>query len=382
MSDIRKPAENAAGPMMMQGPRGVGRQWRQGLRRWLRGEAGTEESAVPADAASSVSAPIGKLDAANLRRVRHLKAALEVGHAVLQMRDAAAIGTKVAGLIADCFGFDFAAVFLVSETGDEANLLDATGEVGRQMRENTRILRVGGESLVGSAIRTRQACGVHDTLAEPPHPDDPLLPGMRSEIALPLRLGDRTAGALDVQSREAGAFDSEAIEALQAAADQVSIAIDNARSIGASSRVLEEMKAVQRQYVVGSWKHASSAENFEYSVGDDDPALAGHQADFPLSLRDETIGEIRLSGDADWTADQRSLVESVAAQASLALEHARLVETSQAMAQREHGLADITAKVWAAPTFDSILRTAVGELGQALDAEEATIEIRLEPNHD
>jgi hypothetical protein len=41
---------------------------------------------------------------------------------------------------------------------------------------------------------------------------------------------------------------------------------------------------------------------------------------------------------------------------------------------------EITKKIWSANTIDGILRTAVKELGSALDASEATIELDIESN--
>ena len=98
----------------------------------------------------------------------------------------------------------------------------------------------------------------------------------------------------------------------------------------------------------------------------------------PLTLRDQVIGQLRLEGNQDWTEEERGLIESVATQAALAMENARLLEESQQLALRERLAAEITGKIWASPNTDFILQTAVKELGRALRADEATIELRLE----
>lgn len=98
----------------------------------------------------------------------------------------------------------------------------------------------------------------------------------------------------------------------------------------------------------------------------------------PLTLRDEIIGQISLAGADEWTPEQRSFIESVATQAALALENARLVQATQTSALHEHVLADVTAKVWAATTIEGILQAAVSELGQALGASKATVEFGME----
>ena len=161
-------------------------------------------------------------------------------------------------------------------------------------------------------------------------------------------------------------------------ANQVALAFENARLFQESQRSLEELQAVQRQYVSSAWQPLAGREDMHYSMGDDELAPGSTQIDVPLSLRDQIIGEINLSSEKDWTPEQRNLVEAIATQAALALENARLVQATQSTAQREHLLADITGKVWSSATLEGILRTAVSELGTALEADHATIELRME----
>jgi GAF domain-containing protein len=71
-------------------------------------------------------------------------------------------------------------------------------------------------------------------------------------------------------------------------------------------------------------------------------------------------------------------MDAVAKQAAIALENARLVSESRQAAVRERMLAEINSKIWSAATIDSILQTAVKELGRRLDASQATIELHLD----
>jgi K+-sensing histidine kinase KdpD len=119
----------------------------------------------------------------------------------------------------------------------------------------------------------------------------------------------------------------------------------------------------------------------EYHLGEDD--TPGENAlEIPLALREQVIGQIRLAAESDWTPDQRTLIETVAAQAALALENARLVERSQSAARYEHQLADITGKIWTATTVDGILQTAARELGRALDANDVRLELKMDDGHE
>ena len=159
----------------------------------------------------------------------------------------------MANLITDQFGYYYTALFLVDELGEQAWLYSATGEAGRVLKENKHHLRVGGNSMVGMAVSTGKARVALDVGAEPVRFENPLLPYTRSEIALPLTVGDRVLGALDVQSTKAGAFGPQEIDTLQGMANQVAIALENARLFENSQKSLEEMQAIQRQFVLDSW---------------------------------------------------------------------------------------------------------------------------------
>lgn len=322
----------------------------------------------------------GSLEGRVEARTLQLKAVNEVGRASSAILDPEELIVRVVNLITDQFGYYYTALFLVDEKGEQAELHSATGEAGRVLKENKHHLRVGGNSMVGLAISTRQPRIALDVGAEPLRFENPLLPYTRSEIALPLIIGDNVLGALDVQSTKAGAFGQQEIETLQGMANQVAIAFENARLYQNAKISLEELQAIQRQYVIDSWKPLSEDKDLQYKVGDEDLPPEIPRLDIPIVLRDEIIGRINLASETDWTQEQRNLIEAVATQAALALENARLVEESQSSAVHEHMLAEITGKIWASTTMNGILQSAVSELGHAFDASEATIELRMDDN--
>jgi GAF domain-containing protein len=99
-----------------------------------------------------------------------------------------------------------------------------------------------------------------------------------------------------------------------------------------------------------------------------------------LNLRDQNIGYIRLQTENDWNQEDQSWVESLATQVAISLENARLIEESQESALRERLSASIVQKIWASNSIDNILQTAIRELGRALEASEATIELKIDEN--
>jgi GAF domain-containing protein len=330
------------------------------------------------DALRDLELERGSLESRIAARTLQLKAVNEIGRASSATLDPEELIERVVNLITSQFGYYYSALFLVDEKGEQAELHSATGDAGRVLKENKHHLRVGGNSMVGMAISTREARIALDVGSEPIRFENPLLPYTRSEIALPLIMGDSVLGALDVQSTKAGAFGPQEIETLQGMANQVATGLENARLYQTAQKNLLETQAIQRQYVLESWKPLSNDEDLQYTIGDEDLPSDSPHLEVPISLRDEIIGHISLTGDTEWTTEQRALIESVVTQAALALENARLVEESQSSAVHEHLLAEITGKIWASSTLDSILQAAVRELGQALDASEATIELKVE----
>jgi GAF domain-containing protein len=234
--------------------------------------------------------------------------------------------------------------------------------------------------MVGRAISTREPAVAMDTVGAVRF-DNPLLPYTRSEIALPLVMGDRVLGALDAQSTRAGEFGPEAIETLTTLANQVAVALENARLFQDTQRTLRDMSNLQRQYLLTSWKGFSDEKGaLDYVTGEVEPGETLSEIDIPLILRDQSIGEISVAAQKDWTPDERSMIESIAAQAALALENARLVEESRSSARREHLVAEITGKIWASTTVEAILQTAAKEIGRAFETDEVIVELKAAQN--
>lgn len=307
-------------------------------------------------------------------RTAQLRATIEVGRAASAILDPDELISNVINLITSQFGHYYSAVFLLDPTGKWAELRDATGETGKVLKESRHRLEVGGKSMVGAAIATRRARIALDVGEEPVRFENPLLPYTRSEIALPLMVGQDVLGALDVQSTKEAAFSPQDIDTLQGLANQVAIALENARLFQETQQRYQELQAIQRQYLLESWSSlVRPEENLEYEVGGGRTSEEAAEIDIPLALRDQVIGEIRIEPEEEWTPEDRGWIEAVATQAALALENARLLEESQQMAARERLMAEITARVRASTNVDTILRTTIEELGRVLRVTEGMI---------
>jgi GAF domain-containing protein/HAMP domain-containing protein len=311
-------------------------------------------------------------------RTRQLAATNEVGRVASAILDPDELLSKIANLITEQFNYYYAAIYLLDSSEKWVELKEATGQAGDILKQNRHRLEAAGKSMVAACIREKTPRIVQNTAEETQRIDNPLLPYTRSEIALPLIVGSRAIGAMDVQSTKPSDFNEEIIETMQNMAAQVAIALENARLFQESQQNIKEMQAIQKQYLLEGWNTIKTFdENLEYSVGEssDTEQL---KIENPIVLRDQVFGKITLEAHEEWTPEQRSLVDAVAAQAAIALENARLVSESRQIAQRERTMSEINSKIWSSSTIDSILQNVVKELGRRLGASTATIELKLD----
>jgi len=126
---------------------------------------------------------------------------------------------------------------LLDAAGQWAELRESTGEVGAQLKARAYRLAVGSNSLIGWVTANKQSRIALDVVGDATYFQNELLPDTRSEAALPLRVGERLIGALDVQSRSLNAFNQSDIEVLQVLADQLAVAVENGRLFGRQERM-------------------------------------------------------------------------------------------------------------------------------------------------
>jgi sigma-B regulation protein RsbU (phosphoserine phosphatase) len=84
-----------------------------------------------------------------------------------------------------------------------------------------------GEGLVGEAARTREPVMVRETSQDPRYIES--MPGIRSEVAIPLLLKNEMIGVLDLESVRPSRFSAADVRTLMLLAPQIAAAIENAR---------------------------------------------------------------------------------------------------------------------------------------------------------
>lgn len=314
-------------------------------------------------------------------RTSQLKAINEVGRVATSILDPEELLKRVVNLITKEFGYYYSAIYLIDNTGQQCDLRAATGEAGRLLIESKHQVEVSSTNMIGKSILTREAQISLESGEKAVRLNNPLLPYTRSEISLPLLVGDQTLGTLNVHSTQEAAFSEHDIETLQNMANQVAISLDNARLFQETRQRLIELRNIQKQYLREAWIDTNLPQGgISLAIGDGAEVDNEKLYEFPITLRDQIIGQLMLAGEESLSAEDKNWIQAVATQTALALENARLLEESQSAAMREKFVTEITNKIWASTSVDGVLQTTVRELGQILDATEATIEISIDEN--
>jgi PAS domain S-box-containing protein len=178
------------------------------------------------------------------RRNDYLAASSEIGRLVTSTLDVNTIFTRTVNLISERFGFYYAAIYIIEETGFNAVLREATGEAGEKMKAQRHSVIVNSNSVVGKVAGNIEPMLVNDTELEPLYLPNPFLLDTRSEVAIPLRIGSRIVGVIDIQSTQTNAFTQDDLSVLQSLADQVAVGIDNARSYELSQQLIQDLREI------------------------------------------------------------------------------------------------------------------------------------------
>src|SRR5512142_629539 len=140
------------------------------------------------------------------RQNEYLAAAAEIGRLVTSTLDINTIFSRTVNLVRERFGFDHAAIFVVEETGFNIVLREATGTAGAEMKARQHSVALNDGSIVGKVALRGEPVIVNDVSQNPVFQPNALLPETRAEAGIPLRVGSRIIGVLDIQATATGAF--------------------------------------------------------------------------------------------------------------------------------------------------------------------------------
>jgi PAS domain S-box-containing protein len=179
------------------------------------------------------------------KRALELQMVAEISTAVTSNLDTSRLLQDVADLTRDNFGLYHAHIYLMNERGDKLVLTAGAGQAGAQMVAEGRTIALDSQrSLVARAARTRQGVIANDVTADEGFLPHPLLPETRSEMAVPLVIGNQVIGVLDVQSEEVNHFTTQDINIQTTLASQVATALQNARLFSQTEKRAAELATI------------------------------------------------------------------------------------------------------------------------------------------
>jgi GAF domain-containing protein len=342
----------------------------------------------------------------NQKRASQLQTIAEVARQVSSVQEIGELLPTITKLISERFGYYHVGIFLLDEKREYAVLKAANSPGGMRMLERGHKLKIGQTGIVGFVTSTGRPRIARNVGVDAIHFNNPDLPTTKAEMALPLLVGTQVIGALDIQSESDSAFESDSLDAMRTLADQVAIAIENARLIGETRDALVQSQEVYRQYIRQEWSRlAREKSEIGYQRGPEGTrplsesvnrteirraletgSISTEQGQtsalaIPIKLRDEVIGVLDINAinpTRRWTSEDMILLQAVADRIALAMENARLLQDAQRRASKERTIGEITNKFSASVNLKNILETAVEELGRALPGTEIVVQFENE----
>lgn len=174
-----------------------------------------------------------------------LETSVQVSREITSILDIDSLLLRVVELIREAFGYYHVRIFLMEEQGEYLTLQASTGPEDDAVKR----LPVASRSLNGQAAAANEARLANNVIYDPDYMAEPLLPNTRAELVIPLRIGRRVIGTLDVNSAHERGFSEQDVVVIQSLGDQVAIAIENARLYNRSRTlaVLEERNRLARE---------------------------------------------------------------------------------------------------------------------------------------
>ncbi|WP_299024903.1 GAF domain-containing protein [uncultured Thermanaerothrix sp.] len=345
----------------------------------------------------------------DLRRHRtYLEVASLIAREISLEADEETLFRAALALIQRYLGFYHAGIFTLDASKEYAVLRAASSEAGQRMIAAGHRLRKGVEGIVGYVVETGEARIALDVGKDAVHFKNPYLPETRSEIALPIRVGQEIIGALDIQSTEVSAFSEGDIQVLQAIADQLGVALERRQLVNRLQEYATELETRYRQVVRQQWRDYLRASHkprgYRWHTNRLEPvtvpppeigqiirqaqpllkASDGEQGSqsvlyLPIRARGEAVGIISVKFKGEGVSeDTLRLLNNTAERIGLALENARLLEMMRVRAEREHLVSELGSRVQAATDVEGILRAAALEIGRTLGVSEVLVQLRDE----
>ena len=326
--------------------------------------------------------------------------------------------TQLVEQLRDMLGLYHVQVFMADPISGLPGLQASTGFIGRRLLEEDSLLIPDESSPVHDALRRKDPIVILDTAPESKRVG--FLPATRSELLLPLRVGNLLPiGVLDLHSTQPNTFSQQMLDALITISNQMAATLyglQQSKDLRASYQERDllidrletsqrEVSRMNRQLVSATWgtyldERPEAIPGFDWSgqavrsseaMSDSlqrtlelgqaylEKQETEHVLCVPIKLRGQTLGavEYRRSSDIGWSPAALELAQAVADRLALSLENARLFEQAQMTARREQLVSQVTSQLQTASDLETLLTLAANQFQDALNATRTRVRLGL-----
>jgi len=161
-------------------------------------------------------------------RTQALVTSADIGRSISTILDQDTLVNAVADQVREAFDYYQVHVYLLDESGDTLKLAAGSGVAGDELVAKNHFVPVS-KGLVGRTVRRNTPILEPNVQEAPEWLPNPLLPNTQSEATVPISIGDKVLGVLDIQQNQLNGLDQSDIGLLESISGQVAIALQNAR---------------------------------------------------------------------------------------------------------------------------------------------------------